>query len=100
PPAPPAPASLVNEVSDPAPVTEHEITLSGLEPNTRYYYAGGSTVQSAFSPLAGPDQGHFFGTSPPIGLPKPMRVWVVGDSGEGGASAGAVRDAYDALSGG
>ena len=70
--------------------TEHEITLSGLSPNTRYYYAVGTTTQF----LAGDDDSHFFLTSPPVGISKPTRIWVLGDSGTATANARAVRDAY------
>jgi hypothetical protein len=70
--------------------TEHEVTLLGLSPNTRYYYAVGTTTQI----LAGNDANHFFVTSPAIGEPKPTRIWVLGDSGTANSSAAAVRDAY------
>ena len=70
--------------------TEHEVTLLGLSPNTRYYYAVGTTTQI----LSGNDANHFFVTSPAIGGPKPTRIWVLGDSGTANSSAAAVRDAY------
>ncbi len=70
--------------------TEHEITLTGLSPNTRYYYAVGTTTQI----LAGSDANHFFVTAPQVGNSKATRVWVLGDSGSGTANARAVRDAY------
>ncbi len=69
--------------------TEHEVTLDGLEPATRYYYAVGEqeTVLSG-------DQSHTFVTPPAAGTPVPARFWVLGDSGTANANAAAVRDAY------
>ncbi len=70
--------------------TEHEVTVSGLQPNTRYYYSIGTGTTT----LAGGDANHFFVTSPAAGSPKPTRVWVLGDSGTADANAAAVRDRY------
>src|SRR2546426_6061218 len=41
--------------------TEHEVGLTGLSPNTRYYYSIGSTTQV----LEGDDANHSFITFPP-----------------------------------
>jgi hypothetical protein len=62
-------------------VTEHEIVLRNLFPDTRYYYAIGN-IQDL---LVGADDRHFFITAPPTGVNKPTRIWVLGDSGTGGA---------------
>ena len=71
---------------------EHEVQLTGLAPDTRYYYSIGS---SGATQAGGAD--YYFVTSP--SAPKPTRIWVTGDSG--GASSvppdyGSyqVRDAY------
>ena len=78
------PQQLSSQVVDPALKTEHTVTLSGLQPDTRYYYgiASGSNV------LAG-GADYFFVTSPAV--PKPTRIWAIGDSGS--ASAGAAGSA-------
>lgn len=70
--------------------TEHEVELTGLSPDTKYYYAVGSTSQI----LAGDDASYFFVTSPPPNTPKPTRIWILGDSGTKNDNARAVRDAY------
>jgi hypothetical protein len=75
--------------------TEHEVTVSGLLPNTRYYYSIGTGTTT----LAGGDANHFFVTSPAAGDSKPTRVWVLGDSGTADANAAAVRDAYLSFTG-
>ena len=74
------PQQLSLQAIDPAPKTEHAVTLNDLQPDTRYYYgiASGSDV------LAG-GADYFFVTAP--AAPKPTRIWAIGDSGS--ASAGA-----------
>jgi len=69
--------------------TDHEVSLSGLVPETRYYYSIGNSG----GPLAG-DASYTFATPPPAGVARPTRVWVIGDSGEANSAARAVRDAY------
>ena len=90
-----SPISLTNTVDLPAATTEHIVTLTGLAPDTLYYYSVGSTTQV----LAGGDSGHFFVTAPPPGVAQPTRIWVIGDSGDAGVpgqglKAAAVRNAY------
>jgi calcineurin-like phosphoesterase family protein/Calx-beta domain-containing protein/purple acid phosphatase-like protein/thrombospondin type 3 repeat protein len=70
--------------------TEHEVTLSGLTANTKYFYSIGSTS----AVLSGPDANTFFVTSPTPGVAKNTRVWVLGDAGTNNSSQKAVRDAY------
>jgi acid phosphatase type 7 len=70
--------------------TDHEVTVSGLAADTRYFYA----VGSANATLAGNDANHFFRTHPVQGTAKALRVWVLGDAGRGNADQRAVRDAY------
>jgi hypothetical protein len=73
-----------------SPRTEHKIVLTGLLPDTTYFYSvgTGSTVH------AGGNSSYFFVTSPPHGTSRPTRVWVLGDSGTANANASAVRNAY------
>jgi len=74
--------------------TEHEVELSGLQPDTRYYYSIGTSS----GPLAG-DSTYKFVTGPPTGVARATRVWVVGDSGTANSAARAVRDAYVSFTG-
>lgn len=69
-----------------------EALLSGLKPDTTYYYSvGGAGVA---------DDSHHFRTAPAIGDLPPdgnTRIWIVGDSGVGGTGdpeAGYVRDGF------
>ncbi|MBI2968138.1 MAG: metallophosphoesterase family protein [Bacteroidetes bacterium] len=70
--------------------TEHKIQLSGLSAFTRYYYAVGSITQL----LSGPDSLHWFKTSPVIGTVQPVRIWAIGDFGNGSTNQKKVRDAF------
>lgn len=91
----PAPERLNREVRHETPTIEHEVTLTGLEPRTRYYYAIGG--EGGF--LAGGDESHSFVTSPRVGSDLPTRVWVLGDGGTADLNARAVRDAYRSFAG-
>jgi acid phosphatase type 7 len=84
------PTTLTSNTDNPTVTTEHQVTLSGLTPDTLYYYSIGSTTTT----LAGGDTNHLFVTFPPAGTAVPTRVWVLGDSGTANASAQAVRNAY------
>ena len=90
-----SPASLVNSVEDSALTTEHELLVSGLTPDTTYFYAVGTRTHI----LSGSDASHFFTTSPPPGTNKATRIWVLGDQGLSDAPALQVRDAYHAFTG-
>jgi len=85
----PAPGQLDQMVDDPALLTEHEVAITGLQPDTGYFYSVGTTAAS----LAGGADYHF--RTPPVpGTRDPVRAWVIGDSGQPGANQRAVRDAY------
>ena len=73
---------------------EHEVTLSGLISDTRYYYAVGSSSGM----LAG-DDSYSFVTAPDSGVVAPTRIWVIGDSGTANDNARAVRDSYKTFTG-
>lgn len=75
--------------------TEHSLTLSGLTPDTEYFFAVGATDVDA----AGPDAAHVIRTSPLAGAAKATRVWVVGDAGTADGNQAAVRDAFVAYAG-
>lgn len=79
--------SLTQLVSDSASVTEHEVRLTGLSANTKYYYSVGSTATTLAS-----GTNNFFITAPTSA--KPTRIWVLGDSGNATTGQKNVRDAY------
>jgi acid phosphatase type 7 len=67
--------------------TEHLVTLTNLQPHTRYYYAIGTTETNL---AAGFD--YNFVTSPTS--PVPTRIWFVSDYGFKNSSERTVRDSY------
>jgi hypothetical protein len=81
--------NLTSTVDEAASVTNHLVTLTNLVPDTVYFYSIGSATET----LAG-GTNYFFRTAPPAGSQRPIRIWVLGDSGMTNMSAGPVRDAY------
>jgi len=83
-------ASLTNTVNSATSATSHTIRLTGLTPETRYFYSIGSSSQT----LAGATADFTFKTAPVAGAVRPTRVWVIGDSGEPGSNQQAVKNAF------
>ncbi len=90
-----APGSLSGVADGVAGVTEHAVTLTGLSPDTVYYYSVGTATET----LAGGESTFFFRTHPLPGTASPTRIWVLGDSGTADANAQAVRNAYVTFAG-
>lgn len=93
----PDPGNLNQSASVAAITPEHEVPLTGLTPDTRYYYSIGS---AAATQAGGAD--YYFVTAP--AGPKPTRIWVIGDSGSVSSvppdfGAYSVRDAYNSYAG-
>ena len=87
-------ANLTQFADDSAVTTEHEVRLTGLAPDTKYFYSVGTTTAENAGGL------DFTFTTPPLpGTAKPTRIWVLGDSGTANSAAAAVRDAYVAFTG-
>lgn len=72
------PVSEMTTITKPGNNTDHEITITGLQPGTRYYYRLKGTPASGTAINVGGPQ-HWFRTAPSGAAPT--RVWVVGDSG-------------------
>jgi len=90
-----APGALTSAAESVVLTTEHEVTLTGLSPATRYTYSVGSMTETC----AGDDARHAFVTAPPTGSTTSLRIWVAGDTGTADANARAVRDAYATYTG-
>ena len=86
-------SSLTGTVSDNTKVTDHELRINGLAPDTRYYYAAGS----ASSIIEGSYR-NAFTTAPPATSARKIRIAVFGDAGTGTAIQKGVRDGYLRLS--
>ncbi|HXG49298.1 MAG TPA: metallophosphoesterase [Methylomirabilota bacterium] len=83
----PGPGDLDFAVGSPELTTEHEVRLTGLHPDTRYYYAVGTEERV----LSGGADHHF--TTVPTNS-RPVRIWVIGDAGTADDAQAAVRDAF------
>lgn len=76
--------------TDPVMTTEHQVTVTGLDPYTFYYYDFG-TISAV---LGGGTASHRFRTSPLTGTEGKYRFWVIGDAGTNNGDQESVRDAY------
>ena len=74
--------------------TEHEVRLTGLSSNRKYYYSVGSSSTRLAS-----GSNFFFRTAPLSDDDEPMRVWVIGDSGTANSNARRVRNGFLAYNG-
>lgn len=80
---------LTRDVRETQPTLEHTLTISGLQPATRYAYAiGYEDTQLA----SGPD--YYIKTALPAGDTHPFRMWVLGDFGSGTNNQTNVYQAY------
>jgi|GEM_PF-2531703 len=95
------PATLNQTVDEPALPTgqfDHLITLTGLAPNTTYYYSIGAG-SATLAPAPADNAADFTFTTPPTaGTVIGTRIWVLGDAGTAGSGDPArqqsVRDAF------
>ena len=75
--------NLTNVAQETTVTNEHIVKISGLEPDTKYYYSIGS---AAFRLVGGTNDGanYWFQSSPPAGTRRPIRFWALGDAGTAG----------------
>ena len=80
---------LTNSVIDNSIVTEHIIQLTGLLPNTKYFYDIGTST----TVLQG-DANNYFISPVANGTQKKTSIWVTGDCGNNSTNQRNVRDQY------
>lgn len=68
--------------------TDHELVISGLSPATKYFYSVGA---NSTKPKMYEDQ--FLVTAPQVGSTSPLRIWALGDFGDGSKNQLNCRDA-------
>src|SRR6185295_8139927 len=73
---------------------DHIVRLTGLQPNTKYFYSIGSSSRQLAGGTNFGGSNFWFNTHPPVGTQGPTRFWVLGDPGTANANQMAVRDAY------
>ncbi|MHA7943935.1 choice-of-anchor D domain-containing protein [Formosa sp. 3Alg 14/1] len=71
--------------------TEHEVKLTGLEPNTKYYFNIANQSVVVAESVTGE---MFVKTAPVAGTDQFVRAWILGDAGTGSVNQRNVRDAY------
>lgn len=82
--------------------TEHVVYLTGLKPDTKYFYSVGAAAvppptaekKAVAEDAPGKAAVNSFTTPPPVGPAKSTRIWVLGDPGTKNAVQTAVRDVY------
>lgn len=87
------PNNLTNTVTVPNTNTTHIVNLTGLTPNTKYYYSVGYSCNSTNYILASGTQ-YYYHSMPPSYSTDPLRFWVLGDVCSGDYRQDNVRDAY------
>lgn len=91
---------IVDEAAIPGPSTgDHVVTLTGLTPNTSYYYSIGSGGDTLAPAPADNALDFTFTTPPTAGTVINTRVWVLGDPGTANSNQMAVRDAFYTFTG-
>ena len=86
--------SFTGQVNDAVSTTNHIVSVSNLNAETKYFYRIGTTT-SWFTT----NTNNFLITAPPIGTVRPVRIWALGDSGTADSEALAVRNAYTVFNG-
>ena len=70
--------------------TEHEIEITGLNADTKYYYE----IANSAGVILPESSDQHFRTHPTSGTAQPYTFWILGDAGTANANQRAVRDAY------
>jgi hypothetical protein len=82
--------SLIDSADETTGGTNHSLTLTGLAPETRYYYSIGTPARTTLA-----SSNYYFKTAPPIGSPRSTRIFVLSDYGEqADEMESTVRDTY------
>ncbi len=82
--------NLTDTVWESSATTEHELQVAGLAANTKYYY----TVLGSGQNLTPVDPSYYFQTSPVAGTDQPIRIWAIGDFGNGSQAQLDVKTGY------
>ncbi|WP_405606244.1 metallophosphoesterase [Polaribacter sp. Asnod1-A03] len=83
--------SLSNNKINKDKTTEHQVNLSNLLPNTKYYFNIGNQKEVLAESISGD---MYVITAPKVGTDQFVRAWILGDPGTDNKSQRSVRDAY------
>ena len=78
---------------------DHIVKLTGLLPDTRYYYQVDRTAYGTSQVVSTPAADTYFETAPVAGSLDPTSIWVIGDSGTAGSKAEGVYTGFRNLFG-
>ena len=82
--------SLTLSETDTSLKIDHEVTLTGLTPNTKYYF----DIEDSDGVYLSEDAEMYIKTAPPIGTDQFVRAWILGDAGTANQDQRDVRDQY------
>lgn len=82
--------SLTGIASDNNPKTDHELLISNLTPDTKYYYE----ISDSEGIYLKKNSDMYVITSPPAGTRQFVRAWILGDAGTATQNQFNVRDQY------
>jgi hypothetical protein len=84
-----AAGKLVKSSKENQAVTDHEVTVTGLKPNAKYYYSVGTESTT----LQGTADNYFY-TFPTEGTAKKTRIWSLGDFGNHSSRQYQVKESF------
>ncbi|MFN8284049.1 MAG: metallophosphoesterase [Chitinophagales bacterium] len=84
--------TLNQTTTDAALVTEHDVLITGLNPDTKYFYSIGASLPTVETYYAGSK--YFFSTLPVKGAERLTRIWAIGDCGNNSSNQLNVRNSY------
>ena len=87
--------NLNQQISDLSNKTDHELEITGLSPNTVYFYE----ISNSAAVLVPGSADLYFKTSPIAGTDQAITAWILGDCGTANTNQRAVRDAFYSYAG-
>ncbi|WP_104734021.1 GEVED domain-containing protein [Hanstruepera ponticola] len=82
--------ALTSNVTDNTPKINHELAITGLTPNTKYFF----DIADSDGVYMVEDAQMYIKTAPPIGTDQFVRAWILGDAGTANQDQRDVRDQY------
>ena len=84
--------TLTQTASDAALVTEHDMLVTGLSADTKYFYSIGASLPVTETYAVG--NNYYFSTLPIKGVDRVTRIWAIGDCGNNSSNQLDVRNSY------
>ncbi len=84
--------TLNQTASDAALVTDHDVLVTGLIADTKYFYSIGASLPATETYAVG--NNYYFSTLPIKGVDRVTRIWAIGDCGNNSSNQLDVRNSY------